>query len=74
MSLFLWGVCILGVVLGGLILLVLYSQLVMYPRDDEYLDQMEMEMLKSRQGCIKGEKTEILRAPVTSDAYRGGIT
>ena len=71
MSLFLWGVCILGVALGGL---VLYSQLVMHPRDDEFLDQMEMEMLKNRQGIIKGEKTKILPLPTASDVYRGGIT
>ena len=34
MSLFFYGVCILGAVLGGLVLLVLYSLLVMAQRGD----------------------------------------
>ena len=49
MSLFFYGVCILGVVLGGLVLLVLYSLLVMAQRGDECLDQLELEMLKNHQ-------------------------
>ncbi len=36
MSLFFYGVIILGIVLGGLVLLVLYSLLVMAQRGDEY--------------------------------------
>jgi len=42
MSLFFYGVCILGAVLGGLVLLVLYSLLVMAQRGDASLDQLEM--------------------------------
>ena len=49
MSLFFYGVCILGAVLGGMVLLVLYSLLVMAQRGDACLDQMEMEMLKNYQ-------------------------
>ena len=51
MSLFFYGVCILGAVLGGLVLLVLYSLLVMAQRGDACLDQLEMEMLKNHQAA-----------------------
>ena len=47
MSLFFYGVCILGAGLGGLVLLVLYSLLVMAQRGDACLDQLEMEMLRN---------------------------
>ena len=40
MSLFFYGVCILGAVLGGLVLLVLYSLLVMAQRGDESREQL----------------------------------
>ncbi len=49
MSLFFYGVCILGVVLGGLVLLVLYSLLAMAQKGDECMDQLELEMLKTHQ-------------------------
>ena len=77
MSLFFYGVCILGVVLGGSMLLVLYSLLVMAQRGDECLDQLEMEMLKDHQATssfIKRGKSEHLHVPATSDVYHGGIT
>jgi hypothetical protein len=77
MSLFFYGVCILGVVLGGLVLLVLYSLLVMAQRGDACMDQMELEMLKNHQTAssrIKSGKSENLRVPATSDLYHGGIT
>ena len=76
MSLFFYGVCILGAVLGGLVLLVLYSLLVMAQRGDACLDQLEMEMLKNYQAAsfIKSGKSENLRVPATSDLYHGGIT
>jgi hypothetical protein len=77
MSLFFYGVCILGAVLGGLVLLVLYSLLVMAQRGDACLDQLEMEMLKNHQAVsplIKSEKSKNLGMPVTSDLYHGGTT
>ena len=77
MSLFFYGVCILGAVLGGLVLLVLYSLLVMAQRGDACLDQLEMEMLKNHQAAPslnKSEKSENLRVPATSDLYHGGTT
>jgi len=77
MSLLFYGVCILGAVLGGLVLLVLYSLLVMAKRGDECLDQLEMEMLKNHQATssfIKSEKSENLGMPVTSDLYHGGTS
>jgi hypothetical protein len=76
MSLFFYGVCILGAVLGGLVLLVLYSLLVMAQKGDACLDQLEMEMLKNHQAAsrLKSAKSENLRVPATSDVYHGGIT
>jgi len=77
MSLLFYGVCILGVVLGGLMLLVLYSLLVMAPKGDEYLNQLELEMFKTSKyapSFIKSEKSENLRVPATSDLYHGGTT
>ena len=77
MSLLFYGVCILGVVLGGLLLLVIFSLLTMAQKGDECLDQLEMEMLKNHQAAssrIKSGKSENLRVPATSDVYHGGIT
>ena len=42
MSLLFYGVCILGVVLGGLVLLVLYSLLPMAAKGDKCLEQLEL--------------------------------
>jgi hypothetical protein len=74
MSLLFYGVCILGVMLGGLVLIVLYSLLVMAQRGDACLDQLEMEMLKNYQTAsrMKSNKGETLRLPATSDFYHGG--
>ena len=77
MPLFVYGVYILGAVLCGLVLLVLYSLLVMAQRGDACLDQQEMEMLKNHQAAssrIKSGESENLRVPTTSDLYHGGIT
>ena len=76
MSLLFYGLCILGAVLGGLVLLVLYSLLVMAQRGEQCLDQLEMEMLRNRQAApdlIKSGKSETIRVPATSDLYHGGI-
>jgi hypothetical protein len=77
MSLFFYGVCILGVVLGGLVLLVLYSLLVMAQRGDECLDQLEMEMLKNHKDASSfsmSGKSENLPVSAASDLYHGGTT
>jgi hypothetical protein len=67
MSLLFYVVCILGAVLGGLVLLVLYSLLVMAQRGDECLDQLEMEMLENYQAAslIKSGKSENLHRSAT---------
>jgi len=67
MSLFFYGMCILGAVLGGMVLLVLYSLLVMAQRGDAGLDQLEMEMLGNYQAAslIKSGKPENLHRSVT---------
>ena len=75
MSLLFYGVCILGAVLGGLVLLVLYSLLVMAQRGDACLDQLEMEILKGHNYAsplINSEKSENLGMSTTSDLYHGG--
>jgi hypothetical protein len=77
MSLLFYGVLILGAVLGGLVLLVLYSLLVMAQRGDACLDQLEMEMLKNHQAAssrVKSGKSGKLGLPATSDLYHGGTT
>ena len=77
MSLLFYGVCILGVVLGGLLLLVIFSLLTMAQKGDECLDQLELEMFKTPQyapSFINSEKSENLRVPATSDLYHGGTT
>lgn len=77
MSLFFYGVCILGVVLGGLVLLVLYSLLVMAQKGDESLDQLELEMLKNYnhdQLLIKSKKSKNQCVSPISDLYHGGTT
>jgi hypothetical protein len=77
MSLVFYGVIILGVVLGGLLLLVLFSLLTMAQKGDEYMEQMEREMRKPL-ACapppLNSEKSEDLRVPAVSDLYHGGTT
>jgi hypothetical protein len=58
MSLFFYGIFILGVVLGGLVLLVIFSLLAMAQKGDESLEKLEIEMLQTQE-C-------------GSLAYRGG--
>jgi hypothetical protein len=77
MSLFFYGLCILGVVLNGLVLLVLHSLLVMAQRGDQCMDQLEFELLKNQQAgasYLKGGKSENFGMPAASDLYRGGVT
>ena len=77
MSLLFYGVIILGMVLGGLVLLLLFSLLAMAQKGDECLDQLELEMRKTFEYApprLKSEKSEDLRVPATSDLYHGGTT
>ncbi len=74
MSLFFYGVIILGIVLGGVVLLLLFSLLVMAQKGDECRDQLELEMYKTPEYApprLKSEKSEDLRMPAPSDLYRG---
>jgi hypothetical protein len=77
MSLFFYAVCILGAVLVGLVLLVLYSLLVMAQRGDACLNQLELEMSKNYtadSSRTKSGKSEHIHVPATADLYHGGIT
>jgi hypothetical protein len=74
MSLLFYAVCIIGAVLGGLVLLVLYSLLVMAQRGDACLDQLEKEMFNNQQAAPPlntSENPENLRVPAASDLYHG---
>jgi len=75
MSLFFYGVCIAGVVLGGLVLLVLYSLLKMAQEGDEPLEKLELETLQTQKhplSLANGGKSKSLGVPTTSDLYHGG--
>jgi len=77
LSFFFYAVCTLGVVLGGVVLLVLYSLLVMAHKGEECLDQLELEMLNTynqTQLLKKSEKSKKRCAPPISDLYHGGTT
>ena len=77
MSLFFYGGCILGVVLAGLVLLVIFSLLAMAQKGDECLEQLELEMLKPPQyvpPLIKTEKSENTCVPANSALYNVGAT
>jgi hypothetical protein len=77
MSLFFYGVCILGVVLGGVVLLVTYSLLAMAKKDDECLDQLVFEMLKTPQNAphlIKSGKAENLCVLANSYSHNEDAT
>lgn len=75
MSLFFYGVCIFGVVFGGLVLVVLYSLLVMAKRSDECLGLLELETLKGKKYAApfkQKAKPESFGVPNISDLYQGG--
>jgi len=77
MSFFFFGVFILGVVLGGLVLLVILSLLAMAQKGDEALDQLELEMLQPKKHASpfkQKAKSENLGVPAISDFYHGGTT
>jgi hypothetical protein len=77
MSLFFYGIFISGVVLGGLVLLLIFSLLAMARKGDESLDQLELAMLQTQKYAplpMKRAKSENLCVPTTSDLYQGGAT
>jgi hypothetical protein len=75
MSLMFYGVLILGVLLGGLVLLVLYSLLAMAQKGDEVYEKLEFERFRTCKNppfLPKRGKTNNLGVPTTSDLYHGG--
>jgi hypothetical protein len=77
MSLLSCGVFILGVVLGGLVFLMLFSLLAMARKGDESLDQLELATLQTPKYAplpMKRAKSENLCVPPHSDLYQGGAT
>jgi hypothetical protein len=78
MSLWCCGVFILGVVLGGLVFLMIFSLLAMARKGDESLDQLELALLQTQKYdplAMKRAKSENLGVPTTSDfLYQGGAT
>jgi hypothetical protein len=72
MSLLWCGVFILGVVLGGLVFLILFSLLAMARKGDESLEQLELARLRTPKYAplpMKKAKSENLGVPTTSDLY-----
>ena len=72
MSLLWCGVFILGVVLGGVVLLILFSLLAMARKGDESLEQLELARLRTPKYApfpMKKAKSENLGVPTTSDLY-----
>ena len=76
MSLLFYGVMILGIMLGGLMLLLLFSLLTMAKRGDEALDKMELviQTKKNVYPLKQKARLENLDLPTTSDLYHGGTT
>jgi hypothetical protein len=64
MSLLFYGVCILGAMLGGLVLLVIFSLLAMAQKGDACIAQLELEM---NQTGIRNEP-EVLLPPASESA------
>jgi hypothetical protein len=77
MSLWFYGVIILGIVLGGVLLLVLFSLLTMAKKSDAYREHMASEMKKPctcASHLVDSEKSEDLHVPAVSNLYHGGTT
>ena len=80
MSLFFYAVFTLGVVLGGLVLLVVYSLLAMAAKGDEYdeyLDQLELEqyrVIEYAPPLTQRGKSKNIRVSATPDLSHGGTT
>jgi hypothetical protein len=77
LSLLSYGIFALGVLLGGIVLLVIFSLLAMAQKGDECLDQLEFKMLQRQDGgppLIKEGKSENIHVPASSDLnHRGAI-
>ena len=70
---------LLTVVLGGLVLLVLYSLMALAARVDRYEDQLELEQYRVREYAppltkTRKGKSENIRVSATPDLSHGGNT
>ena len=75
MSLWYCGVFFLGVVLGGLVFLMIFSLLAMARKGDESLEQLELAILRTKKCApfpMKRAKSENLGVPATPDLHQGG--
>jgi hypothetical protein len=70
MSLLYCGVFILGVVLGGLVFLMLFSLLAMARKGDESLDQLELAMLQTPKIRPPSHEKGKIRKPLCADHLR----
>lgn len=77
MSLLSYGIFFLGVVLGGLVLLVIFSLLALAQKGDEYQDQLEFA-LRQRQhldpSLVNPGKSENIISPANSDPDQVGVS
>lgn len=80
MSLWGWGVFILGVVLGGLVFLLIFSLLAMARKGDESLEKLELARLRNSHNAplpMQAAPAENLSGPAAADLYNlsgGGAT
>jgi hypothetical protein len=76
LSLLSYGVYTLGVVLGWVVLLVIFSLLAMAQKGDAYLDQRECTMLQGQGSApplVKEKKSGNLCVPGSPDLHDGGV-
>lgn len=75
MSLLFYCILTLGVVLGGLVLLVLYSLLAIASKSEESFEKLEFERLHSQNyppSLPNRGQTKSFDVPTTSDFYHRG--
>jgi hypothetical protein len=72
-----FGLFFLGVVLGGLVLLVIFSMLAMAQKGDEYQDQLEFA-LRQRQdsdpSLVNPGQSENLGSPANPEPGKAGVS
>ena len=77
MPLLSYGIFFLGVVLGGLLSLVIFSLMLMAQKGDEYLDQVEFELRQEQDldsSLVDPGKSENIGSPANSDPGQVGVS
>ena len=77
MPLLSYGIFFLGVVLGGLLSLVIFSLMLMAQKGDEYLDQVEFELRQEQDldsSLVDPGKSENIGSPANPDPGQVGVS